>query len=416
MLIGFVFTKLARGAARILWIAAALAVLFTLLAPSVPTRAAGSYNTYFPLAYSQEIAFPVSFPNPANYQWAQVASGIPGLTSMAVPGDGSGRLFVTRLSGQISIIKNGALLPTPFLDITSRVGWSGNEQGLLGLAFDPSYFTNGRFYVYYTDSSAVIHLSRFTRSAINPDLADDSSESILFTQPHNDSTVHFGGQLAFGPDGYLYISVGDGGPGGDPNNNAQNLDTLLGKILRINVKGASGYTIPAGNPFSGPNQRKEIWAYGLRNPWRFSFDRSSGDLLIADVGQESYEEINFQKSGASGGRNYGWHYREGLHPYTGTPPAGAVLTDPIYEYDHSQGCSITGGYVYRGLSLPEFRGIYLYADFCQGKVWGLRNVGGQWINQPLFQPVKFITSFGQDESGELYILTNDGLVLKLVRK
>jgi glucose/arabinose dehydrogenase len=322
-------------------------------------------------------------------------------------GDGSGRLFVIEKVGRIRIIQDGQVLETPFMDIVERVGSDGNEQGLLGMAFHPNYPENGFFYANYTDINGETVIARYQVTA-DPNIADPNSEApLLFVdQPFRN---HNGGVLAFGPDGYLYAGLGDGGSAGDPNGNGQSLDTLLGKILRLDVDSGEPYAIPPDNPFGN-----EIWAYGLRNPWRFSFDKLNGDLFIGDVGQGSVEEIDYIAAGTPGGLNFGWDYFEGTQPFEGTPPPDAQLVPPVAEYTHAEGgCSVTGGYVYRG-SMPEWNGIYLYADYCSGIVWGLIRPGEGWQNQALFDTPGSITSFGQDEAGEIYIVTDTGRVLRLV--
>jgi glucose/arabinose dehydrogenase len=330
-------------------------------------------------------------------------SGLTAPLAVTHAGDNTGNLYVVEQAGRIRVIDNSTLLPTPFLDISARV-LSGGEQGLLGLAFPPGYATTGRFYVNYTrvpDGSTVI--ARFQVTA-NPDLADPNSEEMLLVIPQP-AANHNGGQLAFGPgDGYLYVGMGDGGGGGDLSNNAQNDNVLLGKILRIDVEsGAVPYAIPPTNPFmQTPGARGEIWALGLRNPWRFSFDRQTGDLYIADVGQNLFEEVDFQPAASPGGENYGWRIMEGAHCF-GDPAcntAGSVL--PVAEYDHGQGCSITGGFVYRGQAYPRIQGVYLYADFCSGRLWGLKNDNTVWQNTLLLTEPHSISSFGEDEAGNLY--------------
>ncbi|BCR05699.1 hypothetical protein DESUT3_27680 [Desulfuromonas versatilis] len=297
------------------------------------------------------------------------------------------------------------LLPVAFLDIADRV-LAGGERGLLGLAFPPGFAQKGYFYVNYTragDGATVV--SRFFLSA-DPDLALPGSEQILLSVPQPFSN-HNGGQLAFGPDGFLYIGLGDGGSGGDPLGNGQNLGELLGKLLRLDVEsGAAPYGIPAGNPFAlDPAARDEIWASGLRNPWRFSFDRLTGDLFVADVGQERWEEINFQEVASPGGANFGWNVLEG--PDCFSPAAGCVAparnVAPVAAYGHDLGCSVTGGYVYRGPGNPDLQGIYLYGDFCSGRIWGLRPVGGGWANQLLVDSAFSISAFGEDEAGRVYL-------------
>jgi glucose/arabinose dehydrogenase len=356
----------------------------------------------------------VSFPTPAQYQWSPVASGLNQPIGMAVPGDGSGRLFVIQKQGQIVILQNNQVLAPVFLDISDRVGSGGSEQGLLGLAFDPKYSQNGRFYVDYTDLNGNTVISRFTLTK-NANQADPGSEKILLQQ-QQPFPNHNGGQLAVGPDGYLYIGLGDGGSAGDPRGNGQSLNTFLGKVLRIDVSQGDSYKVPSDNPFKGANQRPEIWAYGLRNPWRFSFDMQTHDLYIGDVGQDAWEEIDFIPAGTPGGTNFGWSYREGLNPYKGNPPAGLNLTDPVFNYSHSLGCSVTGGFVYRGSALPEWQGIYLFGDYCSGRVWGMLRSGGIWHTQELFDTHFGISSFGQDEHGEVYLVDINGNVLRLAKK
>jgi glucose/arabinose dehydrogenase len=347
-----------------------------------------------------------TFPNANAFEWRSVATGaLQRLTDLQA--DGSGRLFVLEKRGFVRIIKNGQLSPDPLLDITDRVNDKSNEMGLLGLVLHPNFSQNGYFYVNYTGKGGDTFISRFQA---NGDVASAGSELNLLKvkQPFPN---HNGGSLAFGPDGYLYAGLGDGGASGDPFGNAQSLNTLLGKILRINVDSKEPYAIPADNPFGN-----EIWAYGLRNPWRISFDRLTGDLYIADVGQDKWEEVNFVPRGSPGGMNFGWDYYEGTHEYD--PPSAGVseLWYPVAEYSHAEGgCSVTGGYVYRG-SMPEWNGIYLYGDYCTGHVWGLIKAGNQWQSQLLFEAQGLITSFGQDEKGEIYLLTDDGKISQLVRK
>jgi glucose/arabinose dehydrogenase len=351
----------------------------------------------------------VSFPDPRKYEWRLVTSGLNRPVGLVNAGDGSRRLFVLEQEGVIRVIRDGELQAEPFLDIRDRVGSNANEQGLLGLAFHPDYMQNGFFYVDYTDRNGNTVIARFSVSD-DPNQADADSEKRLLgiEQPYSN---HNGGAMAFGPDGYLYIGTGDGGSGGDPQGNAQSLDTLLGKVLRLDVDGGDPYSIPAGN------LQAEIWAYGLRNPWRFSFDGLTGDLYIGDVGQGTWEEIDFWPAGSPGGANFGWNYREGAHPYEGSPPEGLQLVEPVAEYDHSVGVSVTGGVVYRGEVLPEFYGIYLYGDYGSGRVWGLlRNPDGSWQNQLLFESGANITSFGQDQAGEVYVVDHGGAVLVLAAK
>ena len=345
-----------------------------------------------------------SFPEPNAYSWQSITSGL--IRPVDLQDDGSGRLFILEKPGRIRILENGQLLPAPFLDIDDRVNDSSNEMGLLGLTFHPNYLQNGYFYVNYTGSGGDTFISRFQASGNS---ADPNSESILLNieQPFPN---HNGGVVIFGPDGYLYAGLGDGGAQGDPFGNAQNLDVLLGKILRIDVDSAQPYAIPPDNPFGN-----EILHYGLRNPWRISFDKLTGDLYIADVGQGEWEEIDFVPADSRGGENFGWDYYEGNHDYDPQGIAGEYVF-PVAEYSHAEGgCSVTGGFVYRG-TMPEWNGIYLYGDYCTGFVWGLINSNGGWQNKLLFETNVRITSFGQDAAGEIYLLSDGGEVYKLVRK
>ena len=347
-----------------------------------------------------------TFPDPNSYAWQPLE--IPSLERpVDLQTDGSGRLFVIEKVGRIRIIENDQLLETPFLDIADRVGSNGNEQGLLGFAFHPQYRENGRFFVNYTDTRGDTVIARFQVSS-DPGIADPNSEIPLFgyDQPFPN---HNGGAMVFGPDGFLYIGSGDGGAAGDPMGNAQNTGTMLGKILRVDVDSAEPYAVPPDNPFGN-----EIWAYGLRNPWRMSFDRSTGDLYIGDVGQGEWEEIDFLAAGSPVGANFGWDHREGAHDYEGGGPEGMI--DPVAEYSHPEGgCSVTGGYVYRG-SMPEWNGIYLYSDYCTGMIWGLIQTDGGWQTQLLFDVDVTITSFGQDENGEVYLISDNGGIFRLVRQ
>lgn len=339
-------------------------------------------------------------------------------------GDGSGRLFVVERAGVIRIVRDGSLEPTPFLSITDRVRSAAGEQGLLSVAFPPDDATQDHFYVDYTNLNGDTIVSRFYLTA-DPDVADPESEEVVLTVDQPDAN-HNGGQLAFGPDGYLYISLGDGGGAGDPDGNAQDPATLLGSILRIDVepdttpfspthqlylplvlsqRAESGrnYRIPPTNPFTQTaGYRDEIWAWGLRNPWRFSFDRDTGDLYVADVGQNTYEEINVQPATGRGGENYGWPIMEGTHCYPSDPCDSTGLTLPVAEYNHGQGCSVTGGVVYRGDN-PDLRGIYLYGDFCTGRIWGLVQEEGIWSTGVLTDTSLSITAFGEDEAGNVYV-------------
>lgn len=373
-------------------------------------------------ATQEQPAQATALPDPEQYAWQPVLQGLTVPVFVTGAGDGSGRLFVIQQSGQIMVARDGALLAQPFLDISDRTslprGGSGyGERGLLGLAFHPQFAQNGYFYVNYTDRDGNTNISRFQVRSDNPDQADPGSEKrLLFVeQPYPN---HNGGMLEFGPDSFLYIGLGDGGSAGDPHGNGQSTQTFLGKILRIDVDGGDPYGIPTDNPFANGGGLPEIWAYGLRNPWRFSFDRLTHDLYIADVGQNQWEEVDFLPAGSPGGSNFGWNYFEASHAYEGKPPADAVIVQPVAEYDHGQGCSITGGYVYRGVNLPDWKGVYLYGDYCTGLVWGLlRNTDGTWQNKLLFQTGMSITSFGLDEAGDLFLTDyNTGAVYRLSKK
>src|SRR5512144_194375 len=318
-------------------------------------------------------------------------------------GDGSNRMFIVEQAGLIRIVRDGRILPSPFLDATALVSCCG-EQGLLGLTFPPGFAAKQYFYINYTDTAGNTVIARYHVSPGDPDAAlRDSAEVILTVdQPF---TNHNGGRLAFGPDGFLYIGLGDGGSGGDPLGNAQNPRALLGKMLRVDVEGAVvPYGIPAGNPFAGSADfRQEIWATGLRNPWRYSFDPRTGDLYIADVGENLREEVNFQPASGRGGENYGWNIMEGLSCFGTGTCSQTGLTLPIADYDHGLGCSVIGGHVYRGAQFPSLRGFYLYGDLCSGRIWGLRKAGDLWENVLLLDSDITITTFGLDEAGELYV-------------
>jgi glucose/arabinose dehydrogenase len=357
---------------------------------------------------------PISFPNPNAFTWRTIVSGFD--RPADVSGDGFGRLLVLDQHGRIFVVENDAIRARLFLDIRDRVGLEGNEMGLLGLALHPNYRENGLFYVNYTDKNSQSVIARY--SAVPQDaLADANSEKVLFRvkQPYSN---HNGGGMAFGPDNYLYIGLGDGGSRGDPHGYGQDLNILLGKLLRIDVDGGDPYAIPADNPYSGGGGKAEIWVSGLRNPWRFSFDALTGDLYIGDVGQNQWEEIDFLAAGTPGGANMGWNIREASHPFNEQAAAEAALVDPIFEYPHPEGCSVTGGFVYRGSELPEFNGIYVFGDYCTGRIWGLyRDADGLWQHSLLFETGLNISSFGIDDMGELYLLSHPaGAVLKLVRK
>ena len=332
-------------------------------------------------------------------------SGLANPLDIARAGDGSGRLFVTEQAGRIRIVRNGVLEARPFLDIASRV-LSGGERGLLCAAFPPGFATKRYFYVNYTrnpDGATVVSRIRLTA---DPDLADASQEEVILIVPQPFAN-HNGGQMAFGPrDGYLYIALGDGGSAGDPFGNGQNPAALLGKILRIDTEsGVPPYAVPPTNPFvSQSGTRPEIWALGLRNPWRFSFDRETHDLFIADVGQNQWEEVDFQPAASPGGENYGWDFYEGNHPYQlptgGGPPAN--YSPPVAEYDHTQGCSVTGGVVYRGALYGALYGVYFYGDYCSGRIWGLTRNRAMWQSAVLADTAFNISTFGEDDAGNVY--------------
>jgi glucose/arabinose dehydrogenase len=342
-----------------------------------------------------------------------VVTGLTNPVDIQQPADGTQRLFVVEQAGTVRIIQGGMLLATPFLDIRSSVT-SGGEMGLLGLAFHPNYSQNRRFFVSYTrtvNGQLQSVIAEYETSAADPNVAS-TAERVLLTvdQPFEN---HNGGQIQFGPDGYLYIGYGDGGAGGDPLGNGQNLNTLLGKILRIGVDTAQPYAVPPDNPFVGQaGIRPEIWAWGFRNPWRFSFDRASGRLFVGDVGQSDFEEIDLVERGG----NYGWSIMEGAHcyppPSTGCNTSGLAL--PIAEYSHSEGNSITGGYVYRGDGIQELRGKYVFGDFGSGRIWQLQETAsGGWLRSLLLDTDLNISSFGQDQAGELYAVDYNGAVYRL---
>jgi len=346
-------------------------------------------------------------------------------------GDGSGRLFIVEQTGQIFIWDGSQVLTTPFLDIRSLVDDGGNEQGLLGLAFHPDYASNGHFYVNYTYDPGLgkdrTRIARYTRSVADANVANSASD-LAVIEIEQDYSNHNGGDLQFGPDGYLYIGMGDGGSSNDPNSRAQDLNQLLGKMLRIDVDGsppvdtsglcdanvAYNYGIPASNPYSTPGDGgcDEIWASGLRNPWRYSFDRLTGDLFIGDVGQGAVEEIDLQPASSSGGENYGWRCKEGTSDTSNVAEcSGKTVVDPLFEYSHSLGCSVTGGYRYRG-AINGLYGIYVYADYCSGRIWFGSHNGQNW-SSTLWQDTSInISSFGEDEEGELYLVSLSGTIYR----
>jgi glucose/arabinose dehydrogenase len=348
-----------------------------------------------------------------------VARGLSSPVDLQVPPGERGRLFVVEQGGRIRIVRNGALVAAPFLDVSGRIS-AGGERGLLGLAFHPQYASNGRFFVNYTDRNGDTQIAEFRAPTPSADTADAGSErQVLFVrQPFAN---HNGGGLAFGPDGLLYIGLGDGGSGGDPQGNGQSLSTLLGKMLRIDVNQGSPYGIPADNPFASRTGAREVWQYGLRNPWRFSFDRGTGDLYIGDVGQGDREEIDVGIASRRGGENWGWNTMEGtrcFRPASGCNTGGLSL--PVAEYDHSGGaCSVTGGIVYRGCRLPGYAGTYFYADYCAGFVRSFRLQNGAATDQRdwtsmLSRGLDSPTSFGVDADGEIYVVDGDGEIYRIV--
>jgi glucose/arabinose dehydrogenase len=388
--------------------------LFLLISPLFPARAADpefSKGVFTVAGTVQGVSF------------QQVANGLGPVTSIANAGDG--RLFLTVQTGRILIVENGSTPRSqPFLDIRDRITTDG-ERGLLSVAFHPRYAENGFFFVNYTNLQGNTVIARYQVSAANPDQADPASARILLTieQPYSN---HNGGLLKFGPDGYLYIGMGDGGSGFDPECRAQKPDMLLGKMLRIdvdqNVAAPPYYGIPASNPFRGPGAPPdEVWASGLRNPWRFSFDRETGDLWIADVGQNRREEIDFQPASSRGGENYGWKVMEGtLCSSSDSCPAStpacdsAAFTPPVLEYDHGPHCSVTGGYVYRGSGAAQLRGSYVFGDFCSGVLWAAARQGDGFTVRTISGQVSQLTTFGEDRTGELYAANGAGQLFRFV--
>lgn len=351
-------------------------------------------------------------PDPvAELRAVEVAGGLTNPVHLTSP-TGDARLFVVEQPGRIRVIESGALLPTPFLDITALVGYGG-ERGLLSMAFDPQYASTGFFWVYYTDRNGNIRIERYHVSP-NANVADVSSATLVIAIDHPQFSNHNGGQLAFGLDGMLYAGTGDGGGGGDPFNNAQNRASLLGKLLRLDVR-VTPYSIPAGNPYrTSTTFRPEIWAWGLRNPWRFSFDRANSLLYVADVGQGVLEEIDVVPA-ASTPVNYGWRIMEGTQCYDASNCDRTGLTLPVHTYSHADGCSVTGGFVYRGTRLVGLDGHYFYSDYCAGWLRSFLLVNGaatahkEWA----IGSIGSVLSFGEDRQGELYVLSANGRVYRL---
>lgn len=354
-----------------------------------------------------------------NLTLTPLVSGLSSPLGLEQANDGSGRLFVVEQGGTIRIIQNGSVLSQPFLDISGKV-ITGGEMGLLGLTFHPNFQQSGKLYINYVRSSSgqiQSVIAEYQLAASNPNQADPASERILLTVNQvGNFNNHKAGQLAFGPDAFLYFGLGDGGSEGDPFGNGQNTQTLLGKLMRIDVDATSPglqYRVPPDNPFAGGGGLPEIWAFGLRNPWRFSFDRATGRLFLADVGQDSFEEVDIVTKGG----NYGWNIMEGFHcfnPPSGCNMAGLVL--PIAEYSHAEGNAIIGGYVYHGAAIPALQGAYVFGDLGSGKIWALTQTSPNTFSRSLLATTgKLTSSFGQDQSGELYLVDyGGGNIFKIV--
>jgi glucose/arabinose dehydrogenase len=329
-------------------------------------------------------------------------------------GDGSDRMYVVQKAGVIRVLHGSQPVEAPFLDIRAIVGSGGSEQGLLGLVFDPQYAANGFFYVNYTDSNGDSVVARYQVSG-DLDVADPSTATVILTQKQPFAN-HNGGNLVFGPDGYLYIGFGDGGSAGDPMGNGQKGSTWLGKLLRIDVQSGFPYAIPEDNPFvNTPGWLPEIWALGLRNPWRYTFDRATGDLYIGDVGQGNWEEVDFLPAGTAGA-NFGWNETEGSHCFRGPTCDLSAFVPAAAEYSHNRGdCAVIGGYVYRGAAYPAMQGVYLYADECTGRMWSLtRDATGAWSSTEQGRTGIAISSFGEDDSGEAYVTGfDDGVIYRV---
>lgn len=321
--------------------------------------------------------------------------------------DGSTRLYVAQQGGKVLAVEGSTVFPQPFLDLSALVSCCDNG-GLLSIVFHPNYLGNGQVFVLYVDHNGDTVLTRYTRG--------QAEVLLVVDQPLDNVPNHHGGTLQFGPDGFLYVSIGDGGAYVKVTNRAQELHHVLGKLLRLDVRGATSYTIPPDNPFAGRTDvRNEIWSYGLRNPWRFSFDRATGELLLGDVGQDSWEELDITTIAAARGANFGWPYMEGTHCFPpGEPCSTAGLTVPKLEYPRAEGCSVTGGYRYRGTQWARLNGVYLYGDWCSGTLWGATDTGaGQWTSTVLAQTGKAIVSFGEDDDGELYLVDYNGAIYRI---
>ena len=397
-----------------------MATIRSLLIAGVVLVGIGCLSGCSPIEPDQGSLSPL--PPSNDLQLQTISTSLSSPVFMTAPSGDSTRLFVVEQGGRIRIfdLTAGSLLATSFLNISSLL-LTGGERGLLGMAFDPQYATNRRFYVYYTNNGGDIVIAQYFRNAANANLADFSPATILLTVEHSAESNHNGGMLAFGSDGCLYAGVGDGGGGGDPSNNGQNPFSLLGKLLRLNPDTGSPCGNVTFNPFLIGGGAQQVWSLGLRNPWRFSFDRQTGDLYIGDVGQNEREEINVSLAPNAGrGLNYGWRLMEGILCFNPSSNCDSGnLTRPVLDYPHFSGaCSVTGGYVYRGSAVPALRGTYFYADFCAGFVKSFRYQNGQPTDQkewPLLSPTGgSITSFGEDAAGELYITTQGGGLFKFV--
>lgn len=373
-------------------------------------------NRIFQLTLSILIFLSFSVSSQPNIDLETFATGFTRPVDIQNTGEDS-RLFIVEQAGKIWILDSlGNKSSSPFLDISARVKDDNNEQGLLGIAFHPDFQNNPSVFVHYTTPGDSTKISLFPVTS-NPDSADPNTEFVIFKEPQP-FTNHNGGSIAFGPDGYLYIALGDGGSGGDPGNRAQDLSTVLGKILRININTAMPYGVPSDNPFvgAGGGVREEIWAYGLRNPWKISFDRLTGDMWIGDVGQDALEEIDFQSASSNGGENYGWRCKEGTNVFnsSGCPP-DSTLIDPVFEFSHSSGgCSVTGGVVYRGTEFPGLNGLYFFSDICTGWISSLDS-NFNYTNHGAFSSSDFFVTFGENMQGEVFVAgLNDGIISRIV--